>query len=774
MSQLRLFIPIGKVDEAQRLVYGTLTEETPDKSGEIFDYASGKPAVQAWSDEIKAASKGKSLGNVRAMHGNTAAGKFTNIQYDDANKRIEGAAKIVDDDEWEKVLAGVYTGFSIGGAYTKRWQDPNNSSLWRFTPKLSEISLVDNPCVPTATFEYIKADGSVEMRKFHTPTHEDSMDPKALVAAKEALVKGTATDEQKALIKADADKLLKEAQEAEAAGTATDEQKALIKAAVDAVKPELVKDGKPVKPKSAPVQKNVWLASDGSEHASKREAEIYELHLEKKAELAPGLAQMDALLKGAKKPEEDEDEDKDGDDEDTKKAKKARREEKAAKAKEKAEKDDAEMAAKAKEKADAEKAKKDKEKEEAEKAAAAAALQKKEYTDKEREEMADKKEALPDGSFPIKTKKDLENAVESFGRAKDKDKAKAHIMARAKALDAEDMLPKAWTEKKKSTPKTGLAKGLHQVGWLAHMLDELTRFQDSVEIEQYFEDDKDSELPAKLKSIVSEFCDLLITLVEEETSELAEGDDTDVEVLEMAAGLPAGHADAIAKAARAKAEPLNKSDSKAAAATGAKLVKFAEAMEKAGARHSKADADRVQVLHDHADEMHKCMGEMIEKCADMHKAAGESKNTAIDLGAKGDTVDDEDDMEPASKSAVKMSKVLDALAESKTESGALTKVIGTMDSTLREAVELIKGQKADIEAEKQKNAELTKRMEHLEGQPMPGKGHVRVVSKTQDGGDEPAETEAKYNARVAKLTPGQKAREAMIKSMANPMALSNL
>ena len=89
MSELRLFLPIGKVDAAKRIVYGTLTAEIPDKAGEIFDYASGKPAVQAWSDEIKAASNGKSLGNVRAMHSKIAAGKFTDIVYDDANKRID-------------------------------------------------------------------------------------------------------------------------------------------------------------------------------------------------------------------------------------------------------------------------------------------------------------------------------------------------------------------------------------------------------------------------------------------------------------------------------------------------------------------------------------------------------------------------------------------------------------------------------------------------------------------------------------------------------------
>jgi len=81
--------------------------------------------------------------------------------------------------------------------------------------------------------------------------------------------------------------------------------------------------------------------------------------------------------------------------------------------------------------------------------------------------------------------------------------------------------------------------------WLASLLSELTYFQDSVEIEQYFEDDKDSELPAKLKSHVTEMCELLVTLVEEKTSELTEGDDTDVEILEMAAGLPAGHPEAI-------------------------------------------------------------------------------------------------------------------------------------------------------------------------------------------------------------------------------------
>src|ERR1700735_5619514 len=124
---MALFIPISKVDVAQRLVYGTLSEEVRDKSDEILDYDSAKPAFEKWSNEIKEASGGKSLGNVRAMHGSIAAGKFTGINYDDDAKRIGSCAKIIDDNEWNKVVEGLYTGFSIGGGYARRWPDPNNS-----------------------------------------------------------------------------------------------------------------------------------------------------------------------------------------------------------------------------------------------------------------------------------------------------------------------------------------------------------------------------------------------------------------------------------------------------------------------------------------------------------------------------------------------------------------------------------------------------------------------------------------------------------------------
>ena len=170
MSELDLFLPLMKVDLDQRIVTGVATAETPDRSGEICDYASSKPYFEKWSAEALAASGGKSLGAVRAMHGRVAAGKLTGIAFNDDAKRIIVAAKIVDDDEWLKVCEGVYTGFSQGGRYVKRWPDPN-SSLTRYTAEPQEISLVDLPCLPDATFEVVK-DGVVEKRAFAAAERE--------------------------------------------------------------------------------------------------------------------------------------------------------------------------------------------------------------------------------------------------------------------------------------------------------------------------------------------------------------------------------------------------------------------------------------------------------------------------------------------------------------------------------------------------------------------------------------------------------------------------
>lgn len=164
-ASLSLFVPMNKVDAKQRIIYGTAVMEEPDRAGEIFDYVSSKPEFEKWSGDVEKSTDGKSKGNVRAMHGKVAAGKLTEIGFDDERKAIDVAAKIVDEDEWKKVEEGVYTGFSIGGSYLKRWKDGEHT---RYTASPAEISLVDMPCVTSATFTMIKGDGSEELRKFRT------------------------------------------------------------------------------------------------------------------------------------------------------------------------------------------------------------------------------------------------------------------------------------------------------------------------------------------------------------------------------------------------------------------------------------------------------------------------------------------------------------------------------------------------------------------------------------------------------------------------------
>lgn len=176
MSLKNLFIPITKIDEERRIVYGRATFEGVDSSGEIWDYETSKPYFEAWSGNAAKNSGGRSLGNLRAMHGSIAAGKLTQMVLDDAAKSCDIAAKVVDDGEWAKVLEGVYTGFSQGGRYVKRWKDPDDATKTRYTSAPVEISLVDLPCLPGAEFEYIKADGSVELRKHRTSTEIITMD----------------------------------------------------------------------------------------------------------------------------------------------------------------------------------------------------------------------------------------------------------------------------------------------------------------------------------------------------------------------------------------------------------------------------------------------------------------------------------------------------------------------------------------------------------------------------------------------------------------------
>lgn len=62
----------------------------------------------------------------------------------------------------------------------------------------------------------------------------------------------------------------------------------------------------------------------------------------------------------------------------------------------------------------------------------------------ERRKLAHEGKALPDGSFPIRNRQDLRDAIQSFGRAKDRGEAKRWIKKRARELHAEKELPEDW------------------------------------------------------------------------------------------------------------------------------------------------------------------------------------------------------------------------------------------------------------------------------------------------------------------------------------------
>jgi hypothetical protein len=69
-----------------------------------------------------------------------------------------------------------------------------------------------------------------------------------------------------------------------------------------------------------------------------------------------------------------------------------------------------------------------------------------EFSQSQRERLAKKGQAMPDGSFPIRNRNDLQNAIKSWGRAKKSHKAqvKKFIKMRAKQLGAMKDIPKNW------------------------------------------------------------------------------------------------------------------------------------------------------------------------------------------------------------------------------------------------------------------------------------------------------------------------------------------
>lgn len=75
------------------------------------------------------------------------------------------------------------------------------------------------------------------------------------------------------------------------------------------------------------------------------------------------------------------------------------------------------------------------------------------FSNKEREKLADKGEAMPDGSFPTASLQDFKDAVRSIGRAKNPAAVKKYLLRRAKEKGWEEHLPEDWVNSKEDTEK---------------------------------------------------------------------------------------------------------------------------------------------------------------------------------------------------------------------------------------------------------------------------------------------------------------------------------
>jgi HK97 family phage prohead protease len=138
---MRLFAPIAKLDEEQRLVMGYASTEALDSQGEIIR----RDAIEAALPDYMR------FANIREMHQPSAVGIAEAADIDDKGLYLQ--ARVVDDEAWRKVKEGVYKGFSIGGRALAR--DPEDRRVVTEL-ELSEISLVDRPANPEAVIDLYK------------------------------------------------------------------------------------------------------------------------------------------------------------------------------------------------------------------------------------------------------------------------------------------------------------------------------------------------------------------------------------------------------------------------------------------------------------------------------------------------------------------------------------------------------------------------------------------------------------------------------------------
>lgn len=162
-NDIRLTMPIAKINKSKRTVSGWATLDSVDTQGDIITAEASK---QAFSDFMK-------RGNLRLMHQPIPVGKMLSFREQEffdvaTGKKYQGIyvdAYISEgaDNVWKMVLDGTLQGFSIGGAATdteskfvKSEDGAGRTVRFIKSYRLTELSLVDSPANQLANFESIQ------------------------------------------------------------------------------------------------------------------------------------------------------------------------------------------------------------------------------------------------------------------------------------------------------------------------------------------------------------------------------------------------------------------------------------------------------------------------------------------------------------------------------------------------------------------------------------------------------------------------------------------
>jgi uncharacterized protein YoxC len=161
-DNVRLSMPLTKVDKEKRIVSGFASLDNLDKQDDIV---TTEASMEAFA---------KFRGNIREMHQPSAVGKMVSFKeekyFDPESKKFYKGVFVSAyiskgaQDAWEKVLDGTYTGFSIGGRMNK-WDDAYDEKADKTIRvikeyDLIELSLVDSPANQFANIVSVeKVDG---------------------------------------------------------------------------------------------------------------------------------------------------------------------------------------------------------------------------------------------------------------------------------------------------------------------------------------------------------------------------------------------------------------------------------------------------------------------------------------------------------------------------------------------------------------------------------------------------------------------------------------